>query len=139
MAELQSLTRDISPPPTRKSAPTPRHSPITSTPGDGTPTPRPHDVELVDGEPTLAAVEAGLKTIHAHLTFFSKNLSSVVRPSSGPRLSMSNFTNLYERNQDPSGRHWVVHQHDHPVSGRFNMYRTSAARRLTPGKACIMI
>ena len=139
MAQLKSLTRDISPPPTRKSAPTTLCSLLTSTSSNGTSTPTPNPVELVDGEPTLAAVEAGLEVIRSHLTFFSKHLSSVVRPSPGPHLSMSDFSSLYKRNQTPHGRHWVVHQHDHPVSGISPVYHASTARGLTQGKAYTMI
>ena len=32
-------------------------------------------------------------------------------------LSVGAFENLYERNQHVHGRHFVIHQHDHPVAG----------------------
>lgn len=72
--------------------------------------------------PKVAAIEAGRAQIINHLTHFSTRLSSLVRPvpSSCPqlfRLSMHDWKVLYRRNQHPRGRHWVIHQHDHPIAG----------------------
>jgi len=72
--------------------------------------------------PNLAAIEAGRAQIPNHLAHFSTHLSPLVRPvpdtsSQPPRLSMHAWKNLYIRNQHPQGRHWVIHQHDHPVAG----------------------
>lgn len=32
-------------------------------------------------------------------------------------MSIDDFKDLYRRNQHQHGRHFVVHQHDHPVAG----------------------
>lgn len=92
MKQPDSLARDISPPPTRK---------------------RPD----ARAEPTVAAVEAGQAEIRNHLEYFSKHLQELSRPTNGPRLSIDAFRSLYARNQHPKGRHFVIHQHDHPISG----------------------
>ncbi|MCJ1367820.1 succinate semialdehyde dehydrogenase NADP+ linked [Acarospora aff. strigata] len=69
--------------------------------------------------PTLAAIEAGEAQIRDHLAYFSKHLSKVIRPClpDVPRLSISDFVKLYERNSHAQGHHFVIHQHDHPVAG----------------------
>ena len=68
--------------------------------------------------PSLAAIEAGEIRIQDHLSTFSSRLARVVRIlSPGPRLAISDFEALYERNCHPHGSHFVVHQHDHPVAG----------------------
>ncbi|KAK4543889.1 hypothetical protein LTR36_004663 [Oleoguttula mirabilis] len=120
MAQPISLTRDISPPPTRKASSaqiqTPELAHTNGAPGTGDRVDREH-VELLDAEPTLAAVEAGQARIRDHLEYFVKLLSSVTRPCPGPTLTISDFSKLYKRNQHAHGRHFVVHQHDHPISG----------------------
>ena len=65
--------------------------------------------------PELAAIEAGEVQIRNHLEYFSNRLSYYARATSP--LSIPSFVDLYERNQHPHGRHWVIHQHDHPVAG----------------------
>ncbi|KAL8756703.1 MAG: hypothetical protein Q9199_002749 [Rusavskia elegans] len=68
--------------------------------------------------PTPASIEAGEIQIQDHLSYFSAHLARVVRPQTpGPRLSIPDFVDLYQRNYHPHGRHFVVHQHDHPVAG----------------------
>ncbi|KAK8184239.1 DNA polymerase ligase-domain-containing protein [Phyllosticta citribraziliensis] len=68
--------------------------------------------------PSLAAIEAGEAKIDDHLTCFSTRLAAVSRcEPSWPRLSIDKFGELYRRNDSPRGCHFVVHQHDHPVSG----------------------
>lgn len=68
-------------------------------------------------DPTLAAIEAGQVEIRDHLEFFVKKLSAVSRPCSIPRIDFKEFQALYQRNQHGIGRHFVIHQHDHPISG----------------------
>ena len=68
-----------------------------------------------DAVPELAAIEAGEVRIRNHLEYFSHHLSHYARPTSP--LSIPFFVDLYKRNQHPHGRHWVIHQHDHPVAG----------------------
>ena len=63
----------------------------------------------------LAAIEAGEVQIRNHLEYFSHHLSHYAKPTSP--LSIPSFVDLYKRNQPPHGRHWVIHQHDHPVAG----------------------
>ncbi|KAI9797687.1 MAG: hypothetical protein M1833_005348 [Piccolia ochrophora] len=71
-----------------------------------------------ENKPSLAAIEAGEADIQDHLTHFCDHLSAfTARNSATPRLSVENFADLYKRNQHPHGRHFVVHQHDHPVAG----------------------
>ncbi|WPH04895.1 Hypothetical protein R9X50_00779200 [Acrodontium crateriforme] len=67
--------------------------------------------------PTIAAVETGRAHVQDHLDYFSKHLQTRSRPSSGPRLGIDAFRSLYARNQHLKGRHFVIHQHDHPISG----------------------
>ena len=68
-----------------------------------------------DALPGLAAIEAGEVQIRDHLQYFSDHLSHYARPTAP--LSIPSFVDLYKRNQHPHGRHWVIHQHDHPVAG----------------------
>ena len=99
----QSLRASISPPPSRA-----RNSPLQPTSHSDVCSPR-------DITSSLAAVEAGDAQIHNHLEYFSSHISSSAKPSAP--LSILAFENLYKRNQHENGRHWVIHQHDHPVAG----------------------
>ena len=65
--------------------------------------------------PSSAAVEAGEAQIRNHFEYFSSHISSSAKPSAP--LSIRAFEHLYKRNQHKTGRHWVIHQHDHPVAG----------------------
>lgn len=72
--------------------------------------------------PNLAAIEAGAAPIQDHLEYFSSHLSKSIRTpyndaAQQPTLSIPAFKNLYRRNQHSRGRHFVIHQHDHPVAG----------------------
>ena len=72
--------------------------------------------------PNLAAVEAGEAGIQDHLEYFFSYLSKTLRTSFNglpeePRLLIPAFKNIYIRNQCPHGRHFVIHQHDHPIAG----------------------
>lgn len=69
-------------------------------------------------QPTTAQVEAGLEDVVDHVEFFSQKLASCTLPASqSPRLSHTNWLDLYSRNQSSSGHHFVIHQHDHPIAG----------------------
>lgn len=71
--------------------------------------------------PSLAAVEAGQVQVSDHLMLFSARLAqaSQAYPASEHhhRLSIQSWGDLYSRNQRSQGRHFVIHQHDHPVAG----------------------
>jgi hypothetical protein len=77
--------------------------------------------ETRQGTPhNLAAIESGQVKINDHFGIISEKLKDYVRPSpsfSTPRLSIDQWTDLYRRNAHPEGRHFVIHQHDHPVAG----------------------
>lgn len=103
-----SLARDISPPP-----------PAKRRRGSGIPTSQ-TSLEPTDTiQPTLAAIEAGRAKIEDHLTYFRKHLQAAARLTSPgiPRLSISNFSSLYQSNQHEHGNHFVIHQHNHPKAG----------------------
>lgn len=71
--------------------------------------------------PSLAAIEAGEVEVTDHLGIFSTKLDEFARRPSHvpptPRISIPDWVDLYKRNLHAEGRHFVVHQHDHPVSG----------------------
>ena len=70
--------------------------------------------------PKLAAIEAGKVQVKDHLNIFSSRLSQCIRPSTSqetPVLQITDWTDLFRRNDWPHGRHFVVHQHDHPIAG----------------------
>ncbi|KAF2170161.1 hypothetical protein M409DRAFT_19767 [Zasmidium cellare ATCC 36951] len=103
MARPSTLTRDVSPPPLRK------FSTINTAP--------PEEDNTEPRDPTLAAIEAGQVEIRDHLDYFVQKLSAVSRSCSTPRMNFESFQDLYKRNQHSKGRHFVIHQHDHPISG----------------------
>lgn len=73
-----------------------------------------------DSPPNLAAIEAGQIEVSDHLGIFSSRLSQCIRPlpsSEAPCLQIADWTDLYRRNERPHGRHFVIHQHDHPIAG----------------------
>ncbi|KAK7547657.1 DNA polymerase ligase-domain-containing protein [Phyllosticta citricarpa] len=113
-----SLTRSISPPtPPRKrtrlnlTSEARNQAPNTSQTNNTSATSN-------SNSPGPAAIEAGEAKIDDHLAYFSTHLAAVSRcEPSAPRLSMDEFAELYRRNDRPHGCHFVVHQHDHPVSG----------------------
>jgi hypothetical protein len=80
---------------------------------------------------STAAVEAGQVTISNHLEHFSTILSSHIQHSS--LLSIPDYSELYKSSiGNPSGAHFVVHQHDHPIAGthydlRLQINETSSA------------
>ena len=71
------------------------------------------------GEPDLAAIEAGEAYIEDHLRYFSHHLERALRPvfAGDSSLSIADFMSLYARNQHAHGKHFVIHQHNHPIAG----------------------
>lgn len=68
--------------------------------------------------PNLAAIEAGQVQVTDHLGIFSSRLSQCIRQGLDvPYLQISDWVDLYRRNEHGNGRHFVIHQHDHPVAG----------------------
>lgn len=102
-----SLTREISPPLVRNTSRSSTTQAIHRN--DCSPKSR----------PSLAAIEAGQARIRDHLSYFASHLQRAARPSvlDTPRLSIPDLQSLYQRNENSRGRHFVVHQHDHPISG----------------------
>ncbi len=115
--ELASLSRGVSPPPLRKrlngytDESTHKDRPVKSA------TNRPLTDSNERRGPRLADVEAGQADITDHLDYFTKHFQAVLRPGYHPRLDLEDFEALYKRNQHNHGHHFVVHQHDHPISG----------------------
>ena len=72
----------------------------------------PHEVAHI---PSVAAIEAGEAQVKDHFEHFSHRLSHHTKPNA--TLSHHAFKQLYRRSQQPCGRHFVIHQHDHPVAG----------------------
>lgn len=74
-----------------------------------------------NNEHNLAAIEAGEVKVDDHLGIISAKLHQFIQPSlksqQMPRLSIAEWVDLYQRNDHPEGRHFVIHQHDHPVAG----------------------
>jgi hypothetical protein len=72
-------------------------------------------------EHNLAAIEAGEIEVEDHLGIFSTKLHQFMRHTltsqSMPHLPIAEWVDLYRRNEHPEGRHFVIHQHDHPVAG----------------------
>jgi hypothetical protein len=94
---VSSLNASVSPPPSRRKS---------------IPNPEAHE---------LASIEAGEVKVTDHLGIFSTKLSQHTRPlsisQSTPRLTIDDYVDLYRRNSHPTGRHFVIHQHDHPIAG----------------------
>jgi hypothetical protein len=69
--------------------------------------------------PTTASVESGEVDLEDPVSFFSAKLLQAARPHvpDVPRLSHKDWLDIYNRNQNPQGRHFVIHQHDHPLAG----------------------
>ena len=105
----QSLRASISPPPSRLRKHTLQSTSYCSV-QDSPSAHRPENTT-----PSPAAVEAGQAQIRNHLEYFSSHISPSAKPSAS--LPIRAFENLYKRNQHEHGRHWVIHQHDHPVAG----------------------
>lgn len=93
---LETFTRAISPPPTRRFK----------------------KEDEAEKKPSIAAIEAGKARIGDHLSYFVTRLSTLTRPTIDcPRLTLQDFEKLYKRHQHRHGNHFTVHQHDHPIAG----------------------
>jgi hypothetical protein len=128
-----TLVREISPPPARRSRIGKTHTIEQKT--------TPKETDATNDRPDLAAVEAGKAQVKDHLAYFSHHLYGASRqtPSQFPRIAREVFQDLYKRNRHAQGRHFVVHQHDHPLSGSFNdspWLHSSKAMLIMQGKAC---
>jgi hypothetical protein len=117
---LDSLRRQVSPPPTRAKKKESDKASVNSNgriDAESNVTSKNH----LSNEPevTTAAVEAGKVDVEDHVSFFSEKLLLARRLSvSGrPQLDHTQWLNLYKRNLTDEGHHFVVHQHDHPVAG----------------------
>lgn len=118
MMKPSTLSRDISPPRARSAASARLHQDADNK----TRTLKEESGSVLnapqaDARPTLAAVEAGEAQIYDHLDYFVTHLRATLRTTSSPALDIDAFEALYRRNQHKHGRHFVVHQHDHPISG----------------------
>jgi len=105
---LASLKASVSPPQ--------RRAVLANEPAPKEPVPGPQH----DASHSLAAIEAGQINVTDHLGIFSARLKECARPSESPlspRLPMDEWADLYRRNVHPEGRHFVIHQHDHPIAG----------------------
>ena len=101
---LSSLNAPVSPP-RRRSCPERRSS-------------DPKDTAKEKQPPSLAAIEAGQIQVTDHVDIFSSRVSQCVRQGLDvPCLQLSDWMDLYRRNEHGNGRHFVIHQHDHPVAG----------------------
>ncbi|KAJ5170392.1 uncharacterized protein N7500_003175 [Penicillium coprophilum] len=109
---LLSLNAPVSPPPKRASI-------KWAKDGDGGGA-IPLTTAQLNTSSSLAAIEAGQVEVTDHLTTISTKLKECVRPlpkQPTPRLPIKEWVELYQRNEHPEGRHFVIHQHDHPIAG----------------------
>lgn len=111
MVKPTTLDRDVSPPPLRKKSVVVNGIKKAAVGAEEDISRAPH------GKSEAAAVEAHEVGIRDHLSFFANHLATVIRPTSGPRLSIGEFQDLYQSNQHSKGAHFVIHQHDHPIAG----------------------
>ncbi|EGD97231.1 hypothetical protein TESG_04643 [Trichophyton tonsurans CBS 112818] len=127
----RSLVRSVSPPPARarKRRREGQHPRRVADEDDTKPEDQPQSELKVD----IAAIEAGKAEVEDHLEVFSARLRASTRPElpQVPRLAHSAWRDLYQRNQHEDGKHFVVHQHDHPIAGphydlRLQFSRTSS-------------
>lgn len=105
-----TLTREISPPPITRGPTADTGTIDEQRKIEGAKRPR-----YAKSRP--AAIEAGEVEIRDHLTYFVEHLRRFQRAVKGPRISFPAWEQLYARNQQDRGSHFVVHQHDHPISG----------------------
>ncbi|KAK3710477.1 hypothetical protein LTR37_010320 [Vermiconidia calcicola] len=117
MARPATLTKDVSPPPSRKASSAQKQTVLLERKHSD----RKKSTTAHELAPTLAAIEAGEARIRDHLAYFARHLADATRVARGPRLSIEDFQDLYRRNQHDHGCHFVVHQHDHPISGMLTL------------------
>ena len=103
-----SLSRDISPPPRL-----PKRCKLSPSVAP------PQNQDYAASPPSLAAVEAGRASVEDHLAYFKEHLSNSCRETkeSEPRIEIGEWSALYEQNEHEHGNHFVIHQHNHPISG----------------------
>lgn len=80
----------------------------------------PLNASQLNASSSLVAIEAGEVEVTDHLSTISAKLKECVRPLPRqplPRLPIKEWMELYRRNEHPEGRHFVIHQHDHPIAG----------------------
>ncbi|KAJ5543289.1 hypothetical protein N7535_005717 [Penicillium sp. DV-2018c] len=108
---LPSLVAPVSPPPSRLFTPRAKDGeedaiiPTASKP---------------NASSSLAALEAGQVKVTDHLSVISTRLRECVRvlpDQPTVLLPIKEWIDLYRRNEHPEGRHFVIHQHDHPIAG----------------------
>ena len=92
-----------------------------------------------NASPTTAAVESGDVGLEDPVIFFSTKLLKAVRSEapSVPHLSHKEWLVIYHRNQHPHGRHFVIHQHDHPVAGTHYDLRLQCSATSSISWACM--
>jgi hypothetical protein len=123
-----SLARDISPPrPLKRRRTSGAYSPAVAYSPDP-------NIEL-----TIVAIEAGKAKIDDHLSHFKNHLANSHRqtPADVTRLSISDLVTLYHGNEHEHGRHFVIHQHNHPRTGvhydlRLQFSKTSSMSFIVP-------
>jgi DNA polymerase Ligase (LigD) len=88
-----SLRRQVSPPPLRRAS--------------------------TNSKSAAALVEAGEAVVEDHVAFFASKLLNARKPEivAEPRLLHDAWLDLYNRNLNDQGHHFVIHQHDHPAAG----------------------
>ena len=67
-----------------------------------------------------AAIEAGERTVIDEAAFYINHVRPLIRPPlpNKPRLGYEAWVDLYRSNANYiQGKHFVVHQHDHPIAG----------------------
>ncbi|OGM47022.1 hypothetical protein ABOM_003654 [Aspergillus bombycis] len=114
--KLSSLDAPVSPPRKRSTA---RATHSSNTSSNLSSSAQEAEASSNQEHHNLAAIEAGQVKVTDHLSIFSSRLSQFARPavSQSPRLQIPDWVSLYQRNQSPEGRHFVIHQHDHPIAG----------------------
>ena len=110
-----SLEAPISPPPLKRRK--------TALESDRKQPPRP-ETDCSKNLSHLAAIEAGEARIEDHLQYFSEHLARYVRERQEGLevMRIEEWMDLYRRNEHARGRHFVVHQHDHPVAGGSSVF-----------------
>jgi hypothetical protein len=84
-----------------------------------TSSPPPQSQDDAITSPSLAAVEAGRARVENHLEYFVEHLSESSKDMNEdvPRIDINKWADMYAQNDHEHGHHFVVHQHNHPVSG----------------------
>ncbi|KAJ5788265.1 hypothetical protein N7457_003255 [Penicillium paradoxum] len=114
---LLSLIEPVSPPPTRICI----EQANGGDRGDrGDTDTLPSNAPQPDSSASLAAIEAGQVEVIDHLGTISARLKAFIRSFPNQptiQLPITEWMDLYKRNEHPEGRHFVIHQHDHPIAG----------------------